>query len=290
MDALRVNVTRDCNTNCSYCYMTNKEVYISEEEFNSLLTKWNPKKVSLSGGEPLLHPKLHKFILYAALKEASVNIVTNGTLIAKNEYSLSKLAEDLGKKKDQLKFSISIDGETKYNLESFSILKKYGIKTQVYIYPLLQKIDQIVNLLSQVSDCIDSCQLLFPMPMGKDSSYIGSKEWKSIVKEYNKVCNNAGVKLFFQMGYSSLVNDITIIPQEKLSSIFVDCDGSAHECCLVAEAAEIGYKIPYQSCKVHENQGCLALLSIYGEDYRLKEDFNAPCPLTVIDSLYMSID
>lgn len=62
-----IEITSNCNLRCIHCYNESGELrdQISVEAFKNVLGCYdNPKKASitLSGGEPLLHPQVWKFI------------------------------------------------------------------------------------------------------------------------------------------------------------------------------------------------------------------------------------
>jgi MoaA/NifB/PqqE/SkfB family radical SAM enzyme len=74
------------------------------EELKSViddLGSWHPR-LSITGGEPFLHPDLKRFTGYAKNKGFRLNINTNGLLLAKNAHWIAESAVD--------DVSISIDG------------------------------------------------------------------------------------------------------------------------------------------------------------------------------------
>lgn len=98
---LMVDVNNRCTLNCRYCY-TQMPYYRAEEKRNydmdeiienldHLLDVVNfIPYLSIFGGEPLLHPKLHKLISFLNSRKAQervvcANITTNGTLLLSDE-------------------------------------------------------------------------------------------------------------------------------------------------------------------------------------------------------------
>lgn len=82
-----IEITNSCNLNCSFCSPVKKEKrFMTEEEFEHIL-----KEVSKVTnviylhvkGEPLLHPKIIKFLNLAEKYNLNVNLTTNGTLFPK---------------------------------------------------------------------------------------------------------------------------------------------------------------------------------------------------------------
>ena len=82
-----LEITNICNLNCLFCPKTDREkAYLTIEEFNTLTDKLRGEINFLYFhlmGEPLLHPRLTKFIAIAREKGFVPIITTNGTLLSK---------------------------------------------------------------------------------------------------------------------------------------------------------------------------------------------------------------
>ncbi len=95
-----VEITSVCNLKCIHCYNDSgkEKNEISVESFQNILAAYDNKEFSLtiSGGEPLLHPKFWELIMLAKEKGVSdILIITNGTQITEEiakkfvEYDIS---------------------------------------------------------------------------------------------------------------------------------------------------------------------------------------------------------
>lgn len=261
--------------------MKNRKDHLSFTVLQDLLSKWNPNRVTFSGGEPFLHPKIKQIIATAINGNVQeINIITNGTQISKNKVFLSELKELANSYQKEIKISFSLDGKTKQEIPNLISVFEFGIKTQVYIYPMIKQYEVIREFICKVSAYIESCQLLFPIPFGKNSlTMVAGRQWEDTVKYFREICAPYKFRFNFQAGYSNFFNpdDKSLLNAEE--SIFIDCDGSEHECCLLAEVKSLGYQLPYDCCRVNEGYGCLALLAVHKKDFRLKDDPSAPCPL-----------
>jgi cyclic pyranopterin phosphate synthase len=97
---LRVSITSKCNLNCFYCH---REGYsklggresLSVEQIDrlcSIISEYKIKAVKITGGEPLLHPKIleivERFSAESTLNDLS--LVTNGILLEKMARGLKK--------------------------------------------------------------------------------------------------------------------------------------------------------------------------------------------------------
>lgn len=104
-------VTGRCNLRCRHCFMESPARRYPEPTFDALantvaqLAEANVAFVSLTGGEPLLHPDFGR--LLRLLRDAGIpvsQIATNGTLV---DEAFLKMLEDFGQKPV---FQISLDG------------------------------------------------------------------------------------------------------------------------------------------------------------------------------------
>jgi len=84
--SVTVDPTNNCNVNCMWCknrdFRNNSPTSIPDGIFISLpnnLSEWGVKNITLSGGEPLLHPKIQEFLAAAYKNEQHIGVKTNGT-------------------------------------------------------------------------------------------------------------------------------------------------------------------------------------------------------------------
>lgn len=110
------HITDKCNLRCKHCYQESfrdkNEMSIEElkevaDKLFNALKKWNKKgRIAITGGEPLLSPKLFPLIKYLENNDEvkKIAILTNGTLI--NEETIKNIKE-----MNKLHFiQISLDG------------------------------------------------------------------------------------------------------------------------------------------------------------------------------------
>ena len=87
-----LEISNLCNLSCAFCPGTRRQKKaLNEEEFSTLLPKIRPYTDCLYFhlmGEPLLHPKLERFLELAGLFGFKVILTTNGTLLAKQQEML----------------------------------------------------------------------------------------------------------------------------------------------------------------------------------------------------------
>lgn len=106
-------LTLKCNKNCDYC--GSKEYLNKLENYNDALNialeiiKYPPEEITLSGGEPILHPYFEEIVNILHSAGIKVKVLTNGTLLD-DQYSfdINKLT------------AVGLSINTKKDLEIFS--------------------------------------------------------------------------------------------------------------------------------------------------------------------------
>lgn len=144
---LRISVTDRCNMRCQYCMpQDNIRWYDEEDLLNyheitrlvSILTDLGVERIRLTGGEPLLRPRLEKLIhsltVLGGIK--SVSMTTNGLLLKDK----SKLLRDAGLdsvnisldtfKSDRFKMINGVDGFNKV-IEAIESANRVGLKVKI---------------------------------------------------------------------------------------------------------------------------------------------------------------
>ena len=130
-----IEITNNCNLNCSFCSKVNrKKKYMSLEEYEKILNKIKDYTNYIYlhvKGEPLLHPKVIEMIKLAEQYKLKVNLTTNGVLF-------DKYAKELGQFTNLNKINFSLHSENNkdnYLEDIFNNIKYLSTKTTV-IYRL----------------------------------------------------------------------------------------------------------------------------------------------------------
>jgi cyclic pyranopterin phosphate synthase len=133
---LRLVVTNECNLNCFYCHnegQPKSSDFLSNDLFVHILRLISSgscylEKVTLSGGEPLLHPYLEDFVRELSSVTRSRTVVTNGILL--DEHRLN---------------SLRMAGVTKFRIGVDSLLRPHSRPSAVF--PKGRSIHQTFELL-----------------------------------------------------------------------------------------------------------------------------------------------
>lgn len=87
LKSVYVEITSKCNIKCPYCYNNSSGtgVFLKKDVIFSLIDQCfenNISEITISGGEPFLHPDIFNIIQYANEKHILVRIITNLSLIS----------------------------------------------------------------------------------------------------------------------------------------------------------------------------------------------------------------
>lgn len=91
LDMVVFETTDACNQSCKFCYnhfksqqgftMATPDFLLAKKSLQTLLQQAEVSSISISGGEPLLVPRLFDLILKARFAGSNVHLLTNGTLL-----------------------------------------------------------------------------------------------------------------------------------------------------------------------------------------------------------------
>ncbi len=87
LKSLYIEITSKCNMNCPYCYndSSSKGIFLDKDKVFNLINQCKLNKISeitISGGEPFLHPNIIDFIEYANSKQIKVRIISNLSVVS----------------------------------------------------------------------------------------------------------------------------------------------------------------------------------------------------------------
>lgn len=104
-----LQITERCNLHCAHCFLSAEKEgqEMSFEEFKTKIFPFLERAkvigITLTGGEPMLHPQIDKFIEFLAEKRIKTTICSNATLITSEQISKYK---NFG----NVLFNVSLDG------------------------------------------------------------------------------------------------------------------------------------------------------------------------------------
>ena len=209
------HITEKCNMRCNHCYQANynskNEMSLHElkgvaDEISRTLNKWKKKgRIALTGGEPLISPKL--FPLAKHLEKSDeiekIGILTNGTLIKE------KTIENIKAIRKLHYIQVSLDGATpetndrirgggsfRKAIKAIRLLNQNGITIRLMFTLHKQnayEINQLIDL--AISEGVDGLtfERLVPCGQGKgmENVILSSEELKDV---YQRISDRADLE------------------------------------------------------------------------------------------------
>jgi len=184
------HITEKCNLRCKHCYQVNykdqNEMSIDElkkvaDEIFRTLKKWKMRgRIALTGGEPLISPKLFSLIKYLEKNDEieKIGILTNGTLI--NGKTIEKIKEIT-----KLHYiQISLDGATSETndrirgkgsfhkaLNAIRLLNQNRITTRLMFTVHRENVNEISQLIDlAINEGVDGLTFERLVPCGNSES------------------------------------------------------------------------------------------------------------------------
>ncbi|WP_457549350.1 radical SAM protein [Archaeoglobus sp.] len=237
---LQLEVTNDCNLNCSICMRTksNRKVgYLSLEDFSKIPIE-EFKEISFHGwGEPLLHPNLFEFVKMAHERGAETSLITNATLLD------LRLNDVLKSDLNSIAFGIfTTKGKEKVfqNIREFC-MRNDGIKAFIDITILpwnLEDIEKIVRFAGELGIDVVLHRLFY--------IHLDIKLSKKDVKTACKVAKEVGKEFGIKVYCPPRSSRPCVV---AISCIFLGWDLTASPCCFLHE---LGYN--YRSLSFEEHK------------------------------------
>ncbi len=160
---LRVSLTSACNYACTYCVPNGKRLVAAQDELSAeamargvayLIEAAGIERLRITGGEPLVSPKLETFLReVSVLGLDDISLTTNGQLLLRKlpvllDAGIARLNVSLDTLDASAFRSIARGGDLATVLEGMERASAAGIRIKVNMVPLRgQNLDQVLPLL-----------------------------------------------------------------------------------------------------------------------------------------------
>ena len=242
-----IEITKTCNLNCASCYNRSGVPHEKQEMplyniaiiADKLVKQYGCRRISLSGGEPTLHPDFDRILLTLLLqyKDLQIGVVTNGTTDSR------KLAEAFNTY-DNVSVQISLDGSNEavnaktrgagnfQKILSFlSSLDKSAKKPMIKMTVSQNNYDDVTAFYELVVSlgCMPEFDFINAMGNAGDnrqSLELSAKQKLGVLKTVNRLNTKFGVKA--NLPYCTISCPLTD-PDAEHSSL-IKYDGSIYPC------------------------------------------------------------
>ncbi|MFJ4343963.1 GTP 3',8-cyclase MoaA [Pseudomonas sp. NPDC089401] len=161
---LRVSLTAACNYACSYCVPDGKRLVAAQDELSGealargvayLVEAAGIERLRITGGEPLVSPRLDAFLAAVAkLELADISLTTNGQLLARKlpqlrDAGIRRLNVSLDSLDPQAFRRIARGGDLAGVLTGMEQASAMGMRIKVNMVPMRgQNLDQVLPMLN----------------------------------------------------------------------------------------------------------------------------------------------
>ncbi|MGI6395443.1 MAG: radical SAM/SPASM domain-containing protein [bacterium] len=233
MKTLELEITNSCNEKCLHCYHPqNREVKFLKNlplldkalsEFGELGFIF----LTVTGGEPLLHPEFREICKLAQKHRYLINIKTNGTLIDESfaqffkEVIPSSVEVSLySADKSEHDFITQVEGSFEQAMDGVKILKENGVRISV-MTPLLKGIKQWKELY----DLMEKMDVPWGCSPNVNSSFDNRAEVEKFKGDYES--------------YLDFLQFVTKYESQKVENIdslcFKECGGGVEMICIAPD-------------------------------------------------------
>ncbi|HLA30298.1 MAG TPA: radical SAM protein [Pseudomonas sp.] len=160
---LRISLTAACNYACTYCVPDGKRLVAAQDELSAeamlrgvayLIEAAGIERLRITGGEPLVSPKLDSFLRgVSQLGLADISLTSNGQLLARKlplllECGMRRLNISLDTLDAEAFRSIARGGDLATVLDGLQQARAAGLQIKVNMVPLRgQNLDQVLPML-----------------------------------------------------------------------------------------------------------------------------------------------
>ena len=144
LTSLTIEILSHCNLKCVHCYIGDRKDAIEGSllSYESVVKVLNEARalnvftVTITGGEPLVHPEIHDIVVYAKSRNFIVILKSNGTLINKTKLPILKHVDCVvlsvyGFSKSTYESVTCVEGSYKQYKAALSLLKANNIKYEI---------------------------------------------------------------------------------------------------------------------------------------------------------------
>lgn len=207
---LRVSLTSACNYACTYCVPNGKRLVAAQDELSAeamargvayLIEAAGIERLRITGGEPLVSPKLETFMReVSVLGLDDISLTTNGQLLLRKlpvlvDAGIARLNVSLDTLDPTAFRSIARGGDLATVLDGMTQASAAGIKIKVNMVPLRgQNLDQVLPLLDYCLERGYELRFIELMRMGhlaSDSNaflqqFVGLQQLLQVIGEHHE--------------------------------------------------------------------------------------------------------
>lgn len=199
-DLISIELTHKCPLKCKHCYIDAGEgSFISYDKIIELINECEElgvDSIQLTGGEPLLHPKVFEIISYALDKNIKVVLFTSGVVFSDEIFQ--KFNNYRGEKKLSIQVSVDglknnhdafrgVDGSFERTVTFIKKMREIGVEVIAATTVHNQSFDELSKIVEfEEKMGVSICRISPITFMGRATKEVANKRNVNIVREYIK--------------------------------------------------------------------------------------------------------
>lgn len=234
--SVQFEITHECNNSCVFCHNDLARIHIitleDAKRIMDELANANVFTVIFTGGEPLLHPELHKMIEYANSLNLEVGLITNGILLEErleqlleagkiSRFQISILGHN-SKLHDEL---VNNPGAFEKAIKGLKMAYERGVKVNINTTITKKNIAYVEDISKVVRDNGANSYTVtryIPVNNNEDEMFPTIKEMNELLRTLIRINKAFSAKMLNAMPYCSIDSDIK---REDYKKVLTRCDG-----------------------------------------------------------------
>ena len=266
---LQLNVTLNCNYNCSFCYLKRKNENMNFLDVQRIINHYNKQinSLTISGGEPLIHPEIIGIVDFLEQFDFPINLTSNFSEFRKIYNRQIGL---------RINYWIGID-RISTDLEQMITQAAYRGYRIFASVPLYDNYLGVLHSLIKMAYFFSGILLLIPTPSyGKKYVPLNPEEWFKRLENTFNIIKPHFAKIYYEPGFREKVISKSKRRCQSGNAIVINPDLLSYPCCLVVQKLKGEKNIQ----PVSMNDSDCYYLSIYDE-YLKDSPYEALCPIFV---------
>jgi len=225
------NVTRKCNKGCDYCYLSLTGEDLSLERIKEIVESSNPKTVTLTGGEPLMHPNIKELLGFLSKRGNHIHLLSNGILL--NEDYLSAISEA------NAELFVTYNEPDKRISQNLHQANHKGIDVNLHHVLTEQSVESLDDICQDIGFA-KSLLLLYLTDLGDGKvNMYNPYDWFSLLDKAISITQSYNIKTYFEQAFAK--KDSELAKQQPCPTgkdLFIDANGMAYPCCLLVDKVQ----------------------------------------------------
>lgn len=265
------NITRKCNKNCDYCYLDLTREDLPFDNIKEIFRSIKVNTVTLTGGEPLIHPDIENIISFVSKKGYHIHLLTNGILLTGSTLDVIV--------KSGAELFVTYNHPQKNIKKNLKKAFQRGLEINLHHVLTYSSFESLEDICEDIPFA-KSILLIYPTDLGSHKLDMYSPdEWFPLLQNALDVISKYNIKTYFEQSF--IKKDSKLVKNQPCptgNDIFIDVNGKAYPCCLLVDILQgekevSPIRMGPEKCNFLKNN----FLSTASEYVRI-------CPIAITDS------